>query len=181
MGRGRKQWKRRVEAGLAVLLLLDAVLIFVTVRSGGTERPEQEATARALQVRRNQLHSSVARLQAIQSGLGEAQAKGKDFYERRFLSARAGYSGIVGELDRMAVETGAQKNSISFKSPPSPEEGLSEVEIVTVVEGDYGALVAFVNRLERSERFYLIQSLSLTSAAAGKIRLSLRVGTYFRS
>lgn len=181
MGRNRKQWKRRVQAGLAALLLLDAVLIFVTVRSGGTQRSEQEATTRALQVRRNQLHANVAQLQSIQAGLSEAQAEGKEFYEHRFLSARAGYSAIVGEFEKMAAETGARKNSINFKSLPSPAEGLSEVEIVTVVEGDYGALVGFVNRLERSGRFYLIQSLSLTSATGGRIRLSLRVGTYFRS
>ncbi len=181
MVRNRKQWKRRVQAGLGVLLLLDAVLIFVAVRSGGSQRSDQEATTRALQFRRNQLHADVARLQAIQAGLSDAQAEGSDFHQHRFLSAKAGYSAIVGEFDRIATDTGARKNSVSFKTLPSPAEGLSEVEMVTVVEGDYGALVAFVNRLERSEHFYLIQSLSLSSGSVGKIRLSLRVGTYFRT
>ncbi len=181
MGRSRKQWKRRVGAGLGVLLLLNAVLVVVTVRSGGTQRAGQEAATRALQSRRNQLHANVARLQSIQAGLSDAQTEGKDFYDQRFLSAKAGYSAIVGEFERIATETGARKSSIGFKTLPSPAEGLNEVEMVTVVEGDYGALVAFVNRLERSGHFYLIQSLSLTSASGGKIRLSLRVGTYFRA
>jgi Tfp pilus assembly protein PilO len=168
-----------VKVGLGVLLLLDAVLIVVTIRSGGSERPEQEAATRSLQIRRNQLHASVARLQAIQTGLADAQAEGNDFYEYRFFNTKAGYSAIVSEFEKIASQTGARKNSVSFKAQPSAE-GLSEVEITTVVEGDYGALVGFVNRLERSERFYLIQSLSLSSASGGMIRLTLRIKTYFR-
>jgi hypothetical protein len=55
------------------------------------------------------------------------------------------------------------------------------VEINAVVEGDYSALVKFINGLERSKNLYLIDSLALTAGHEGGARLSLVMRTYFRS
>ena len=50
------------------------------------------------------------------------------------------------------------------------------------VEGAYPGLVKFINGLERSQNFYLLDSLALASGMGGTgVRLNLQLRTYFRS
>jgi len=44
-----------------------------------------------------------------------------------------------------------------------------EIDITTAVEGDYASLVNFLDKLEHSDHFYVLDSLSLASSNAGKI------------
>ena len=60
--------------------------------------------------------------------------------------------------------------------------GLMELEISTAVEGDYDSLVQFLNKLEHSDNFYVLDGLSLNSTTGGgKLRLNLQLRTYFRT
>jgi hypothetical protein len=56
-----------------------------------------------------------------------------------------------------------------------------EVDIATAVEGDYDSLVQFLNKLEHSENFYVLDSLALASSSLGKLRLNVQLRTYFRT
>lgn len=57
-----------------------------------------------------------------------------------------------------------------------------ELEIATAVEGDYDSLVQFLNKLEHSDNFYVLDGLSLNSSTgSGKLRLNLQLRTYFRT
>jgi len=49
------------------------------------------------------------------------------------------------------------------------------------VEGDYEGLIQFLNKLEHSENFYVLDSLALASSTAGKLRLNVQLRTYFRT
>jgi hypothetical protein len=56
-----------------------------------------------------------------------------------------------------------------------------QIDIATAVEGDYESLVSFLNKLEHSDHFYVLDSLALASSSAGKLRLNLQLRTYFRT
>ena len=56
-----------------------------------------------------------------------------------------------------------------------------EVDISTAIEGDYDSLIQFLDKLEHSENFYVLDSLALASSTAGKLRLNLQLRTYFRT
>lgn len=56
-----------------------------------------------------------------------------------------------------------------------------QVDIATSVEGDYDSLIQFLNKLEHSDNFYVLDSLTLASSSAGKLRLNLQLRTYFRT
>jgi hypothetical protein len=49
------------------------------------------------------------------------------------------------------------------------------------MQGAYPSLVSFINGLERSKSFYLLDSLSLDSSTDGLLKLNLELRTYFRS
>jgi hypothetical protein len=56
-----------------------------------------------------------------------------------------------------------------------------ELDIGESVEGSYPSVVAFLNGLEHSHGFYILDGLSLTSNREGALKLSLRLRTFFRS
>lgn len=49
------------------------------------------------------------------------------------------------------------------------------------LDAEYPAIIQFINGLERSKNFYLLDSLRLTSASTGGIRLDLDLHTFFRT
>jgi len=53
--------------------------------------------------------------------------------------------------------------------------------VAAAVEGDYANVINFINGLERSNNFYVLDGLSLASSTAGNLRLNLQLRTYFRS
>ena len=58
---------------------------------------------------------------------------------------------------------------------------LMQVDISTAVEGDYSSLISFLDKLEHSSNFYVLDSLELASSNQGKIRLNLQLRTFFRT
>jgi Tfp pilus assembly protein PilO len=61
------------------------------------------------------------------------------------------------------------------------KHGVNELSINVTMEGPYPSLVSFINALERSGNFYLLDNLALDSSANGMLRLSLELRTYFRA
>ncbi len=49
------------------------------------------------------------------------------------------------------------------------------------MDADYPAVIQFINGLERSKYFYLLDDLQLASATTGGIRLQIGLHTYFRT
>jgi hypothetical protein len=74
-----------------------------------------------------------------------------------------------------------RSDSITFHQLNPDARGLVQIDIATAVEGDYDGLIQFLNKLEHSENFYVLDSLALASSSAGKLRLNLQLRTYFRT
>jgi hypothetical protein len=72
-------------------------------------------------------------------------------------------------------------DTISFHQHTADARGLMEIDISTAVEGDYESLVNFLDKLEHSDHFYVLDGLALASSTAGKIRLNIQLRTYFRT
>jgi hypothetical protein len=69
----------------------------------------------------------------------------------------------------------------SFRQKDVKDRGVTEISISTSVDADYPAVIQFINGLERSKNFYLVDDLRLGSATAGAIRLEIQLHTYFRT
>jgi hypothetical protein len=72
-------------------------------------------------------------------------------------------------------------SGFSFKQTDVKGRGVTEISIGTSVEADYPAVIQFINGLERSKYFYLLDDLQLGSASSGAIRLQIGLHTYFRT
>jgi hypothetical protein len=87
----------------------------------------------------------------------------------------------VADLGKITADAGLPPGGVAFKQKPADKQGVIEVEVSATVEGNYSALVKFINGLERSKNLYLIDSLSFNSGREREAHLSLVMRTYFRS
>lgn len=180
MNRNTNFWKTWVGGALALLLLLDLALVFVRWQSAqaGPQAMRQERTR--LQTQARLLKADVDRAKGIQQHMPDVGKECDRFYQEDLLSASSGYSALVADLGEIAGKAGLRTSGLSFKQRDLKERGVTEVDISASVEGDYPAIIHFINGLERSKKFYLMNDLGLDSQSTGGIRLKLELRTYFR-
>ena len=59
--------------------------------------------------------------------------------------------------------------------------GVTLITITESVDGNYPAIIQFINALERSKNFYLLDNLTLDSGGSNPgIKLNLDLRTFFR-
>ena len=58
---------------------------------------------------------------------------------------------------------------------------LTEVDMDATLTGDYRPLMQFLNGLERSRTFFMVNSITLSGQQSGTVNLRMRLLTYLRS
>jgi len=174
-------WKMSVGIALALLLLADAALV-AYLWNGSRQGPD------ALRAERNQLalqakllRADLRRGETIRASLPQVGADCDAFYRQSFLDAKTGYSQIESDLGDIAQKANVKTPALSFEQKPIEGRGVTEIAIKTSVDADYPSVIRFINGLERSKNFYLVDELHLTSEAAGTIQLEITMHTYFRT
>ena len=178
---GRKGLKRGIVGALVVLVALDAALGLYVWRSAASHPQTERTSLENLRERHRQVGDDVLHAEQIQAHLPSADRECNGFYDARFLNTSRGYSVVVDDLGSIAKTAGLPPSTIAFKQRELEKRSVIEVEVTATVEGEYPALVRFVNGLERSEHMYLLDSLSLTTGQDKRVKLSLLMKTYFRA
>jgi len=174
-------WKTWTSIALGVLLAVDLGLA-VFLWTGGRQDPAAlQADRDRLRLQARLLRADVERGEKIRESMPAAGKECDAFYQESFLDAGTGYSQIEADLGAIAEETGVKATGFSFKRRDIKERGATEIQVSATVDADYPALVRFINGLERSKNFYLLDSLRLASGTTGGIRLALELHTYFRT
>lgn len=179
MGRKPGKWKTWTRWALGLLLAMDAALLFINWRNGGAEAQAQNL--RALKYQYAVMSKDVRHAQDIEKRLPQIQEQCDAFFKEQLSPAAGGYSAVVADLGRIAEKAGLRTSGVSYNQQPVTDRGVIEVEIAATVEGDYPSLVRFINGLERSDSFYLLDKLVLASSTGGGIKLAFELRTYFRS
>jgi hypothetical protein len=179
--RPKSKWKKWTGIVLVALLAMDAALgafLYQLSREG----PQKMSAERdRLATEAKLMKADVERGQMIRKSLPQVGKDCDTFYRRTFLASATGYSAVQRDLNSIAASAGLRTTGIAFKEKQIQGRGVTEVSMSTSVEGDYAAVVKFINALERSRNFYLLNDLHLGSATAGGIKLDLVLRTYFRT
>ncbi len=179
--------KKWIAVAIVALFLIDLGLIYVSWQSS----PEAVAAMREqrdrLETQYKKLKGDVERGDRIKASLSQGQKEYDSFYKTAFLSSQDGYSSIESDLTELASKAGLRTTGIEFQQKEVKGRGVTDVGITETVEGNYPAIVQFINGLERSKYFYLLNDLKLDSATTGPgsgngtLRLHLELHTYFRT
>lgn len=107
-----------------------------------------------------------------------------DKFEQSLPAESISSSSLSSEFDDLAKKSGLQIVTLANRQKPVENRGLAEVSIDATVSGNYASVIKFVNGLQRSQRFYILDGLTLgtdnQNKAGGPLRVALHVRTYFR-
>ncbi|HJY87353.1 MAG TPA: GspMb/PilO family protein [Candidatus Acidoferrales bacterium] len=165
---------------ISVVLALDLILLVVNLRhtSSGLEQKLEEAV---LEKQHDLLAADVRRAMEIRMRLPAVQGECDDFFRTELRPAATGYSAVVSDLGALAKQAGLRTDTVTFRQHDLSSRNVVEVEVVASIQGDYPSLVSFINGLERSKNFYLLDGLQLASSTGSNLKLNLQLRTYFRS
>jgi len=169
-----------IRAALGVILLADALLLGVLWQLNRTPHVEASDLNR-LSMLEKQYRADNTRLERFKTELPSDEKQWDEFFTTHFHPSGAGYSAISEDLGDLSRLAGLHSDSIAFHQHAADARGLMQVDINTAVEGDYDSLVQFLDKLEHSDNFYVLDSLALASSTAGKLRLNVQLRTYFRT
>jgi Tfp pilus assembly protein PilO len=175
--------KTLVRIGLGVLLaanLVAAVFAFHVIGAS------PEAIGNELAASRLQLLAAQTRLNRGKSLAGRID-KGRDetvtFLSNYLTTRRHTYSTIISEITQTAKTAGMTMKEATI-APLDAIEGSEDLDMMSITvnfEGNYGQLIKFVNLLDRSPRFLIIESLQVAPQPKGDIlTVSLKLNTFIR-
>jgi hypothetical protein len=137
-------------------------------------------------LRRQQLHQLWLDLKARETApwrgldkkIPETKLQIADFYRDRF---PGGYAEISNSVGKIATESGVKISTEKYDQKPTDIDGVQRVTVQADVSGDYLQLVRFINTLERSKLFFIVNDLELQGEQNGQVKLQIKVDTYLRS
>ncbi len=166
---------------LGVIVALDVALLGVNWDAMRSPRAPRDQLA-LLREETRLMERDVRRGEAIRAHLPEVQRQCDRFFADDLQPAATGYSAIAGDLGAIAHKAGLQTSTVTFREQRAPDaRGVVEIQVVTAVQGDYGSVVEFINGLEHSKKFYVLDGLQLAPSTGGNLKLNLQLRTYFRS
>ena len=180
-GRGSQHWKRWIRVALAVPLVLDLALA-VYLWQGGRGNPREIRAEVARQTTEAKLmRADIDRGERIRASLPQAGKDADSFYQQSFLDASTGYSRIESDLGAIAAQAGVRTSGFTFKQKATSEPGVTQISITTGLQADYPAVIRFINGIERSKNFYLLDQMELNSVSTGGLSLQLELHAFLRT
>lgn len=170
---------RTVLGALLVLNLLAAYAVFQPL-GGSVEELDAQIESMRQDIQRRQ--ASLQNLRTLVSKIEQARTTGDDFLGKYFMSRRTASSTILAELSEAAKTAGMRPKEHSFAFDPI--EGSDTMSMMTIVanyEGTYGDLLQFVNKLDKSGRFLILDTMSAApQQGGGALNISFKLNTFVR-
>ncbi|MGH9413390.1 MAG: type 4a pilus biogenesis protein PilO [Terriglobales bacterium] len=150
--------------------------------------PSQSATRQQLADARAQLGSlkgELAQMRAFRGRIQASQQQMQALMAAGFPGQREASSKLLTEFGRIAHDSKVNVSGATFAQDKAAQFGLRRVSVSLQVAGGYEGAVQFLNGLERSPMFFLIDQVSVgggQAAGAGaptnQVRLEVKLEAY---
>ncbi len=171
-----------VRAGLGLLLLANLVAAAVVFKpwASSLEDLEQQAASLRQQVRQRQL--AVERTRTIVNKVESARKDGDQFMATYLVGERSMASSLAQELDRSASQAGIRRKDMALSDEAvEGSDTLTKATITAAYEGTYADLIHFLNLLDRSKRFLIVESLGAAPQQSGTLlSVTIKMSTFVR-
>jgi type IV pilus assembly protein PilO len=152
----------RVLIGVLLAANLAAAIVALKPFGGSAEDLRREQADLRREITLLELKAKSSR--ALVDNIDTARREGGEFLAQYVLDARTATSTLTEELDRVAKEAGLKPGpSLRGEEATEGSETLSMVSVSAGYEGSYAALRKFVELLDKSPRFLIIETLSLVA------------------
>lgn len=179
--------RRTIKLALAALALCDLLFYLFAIgplaNSDRERRQQVEVLRKLVRDRTVAADKLAARVQKIQT----ARTQGDGLLESITMPRRAAFSTIVSELDQAGKKAGIELRDRGLTVEPiDGSDTLSMLTVTQGLEGSYENLVKFLNMLDRSPRFLIIESLGAAPQQSGAqqssavLSVSVRLDAFVR-
>ncbi|HUS19336.1 MAG TPA: GspMb/PilO family protein [Terriglobales bacterium] len=163
---------------LGAIALVAAVFAFLPLLPS-TE--QKEADLNEAKLKSKQLEVEVAPLRTLPDKLVKARTDIATFYKERFPDRFSAIPEAIGDL---SSKHGVRLADVKYETVETNFPGIHEVAMEANLSGDYAKVVRFINALERSQVFLLIDRITLAEegqTGAGEVRLQVRILSVLRN
>jgi Tfp pilus assembly protein PilO len=171
-----------MRAVLGVLLLANLVAAVVAFKPFGGGADDLRRDRNALQQQLAQLQKQVARNKKMVEKVETARREGDQFLDKYFTERRVVTSTIQGELVQIAKDAGITYQPTTWT--PEAIEGSDTLSMWTInagCQGTYAALSKFVNLVDKSPRFLIIESMLAAPQQTGQVlNVTIKVDTFVK-
>jgi len=173
-----------VRAALAVLILTNFVAALMAFKPWGGSAEELERQQADLQQQLTSMKARLERAKALVTKAEHARQDGDGFLTQYTTDRRTTFSTIFSELERVAHEAGVQPRPVNYDlEQVEGSDTLYQMNISAGYEGSYASLTKFVNLLDKSPRFLIIESLTAApqqTSAGDLLSVSIKLDTFVR-
>jgi Tfp pilus assembly protein PilO len=176
-----KRIKTIIRVILGVIVVVDLTLAALSWQMADANRTPQ-SELNAVKRQHSLMAADITRAETIRTTLPAVEQQCDSFFRQNFRPITSGYSSVISNFGSLSRGAGLQAENLNFHRHDADKRGVTEVDVSAVVDGDYSSVVRFVNDLEHSDTFYVLDGLSLAaSGSGGQLKLNLQLRTYFRS
>jgi type IV pilus assembly protein PilO len=171
-----------MRALLGVLLVANLAAAVIAFKPFGGGADDLRRDRQQLQQQLAQLNAQVRQARNLAAKVQIARTEGDKFLDGYVTDRRVVTSTLDGELFRMAKEAGVGLLPTTLNMEPiEGSDTLSMVTINTNCTGSYANLVKFVNLVDKSERFLIIESMTAIQQQSGNnLNVSLKIDTFIK-
>ncbi|OFW00766.1 MAG: hypothetical protein A3G20_00175 [Acidobacteria bacterium RIFCSPLOWO2_12_FULL_59_11] len=177
---GPSRARARIRTILLILLALNAVLLALVLRPPGSSLLARQERFDRVRGQHATAQHTLQQMRDLRAKLEAALRNGQKFSGENFLPRQKAFSVLLADLERLASESRLKPADIKYRlQEEDSQPGWTNVDVTLTVEGEYPDLVRFINRLEQSQLFWLIDSLNVSGSPGKGLRLDLQMRTYF--
>ena len=169
--------RRNLYAIAGILIVVDIIALVILLSPVGAAGADKQWEFDQLRHDVQAKTKTVVPPDQVQQRIDEARKQIVQFQKDR-IPAEA--SAISIELGRLASEAGVKLSTVRYEEVDSDVPDLREYRITALISGDYLQEVKFINAVERSKQFYVIDNVNLAEQQQGAVRLQITLDTYMR-
>ncbi len=159
--------------------VLAVATILLGVRVGLDWRATSSSNVDAVASRKAELRTleiQTTPLRGLDAKVALSRQQIDDFYQKRVPPS---YSAILEQLGVLSAKGPVRLTRVQYTQALGAGD-LTEIRMDAGLSGDYGAIMRFVNGLERSQTFFVVRAMALTGQQSGTVNLRLQFSTWLR-
>ena len=166
--------RRNLYAIAAILIVVDIIALVILLSPVGAISAAKQDEFQQLRLDVQAKTRKVVPPDQVQQRVEEARKQIAQFMHDRVPVQASDFSVEFGKL---AADASARLGTVRYEELESDVPGLRRFRISATVSGEYVQVVKFINALERSKHFYVINSVNLGEQQQG-LRLGINLDTY---
>ena len=169
--------RRRFQIAIGILAgicVLAAVATIYFISQGGQAQQQEFDSTRAQVQSRMKV---VIPPSAVQGRVEQARAQIDDFYKNRLASEP---SAVYAELGKLAAANRVRIGQAKYELAETELPNVQTMNIEATLSGSYVDTIKFINALERSRMFFIVDGIGLDQQQSGGVHLSVKLEAFVR-